>query len=381
MGLGGDHRSRGARGPAGRGVVDLGRAGRRAGAAAAAVPQPGVPGERGRSASRPVSRCSARLAFLPLYLQVVRGVSPTISGVYLLPMVLGLLLTSVASGQLISRLGRYRIYPIIGTAVVTIALYLLSRLTETTSTLQLDARLFVLGLRPRADPAGAGHRRAELRRLRRSRRGDLGRHVLPVDRRLVRGGHLRLGLREPAGRPSWPPRCTARRCRPGSRAGSGASRAQIDKLPPPLRAGVLHAYTQAIDRVFLVAVPVAAAAFVLVLVPARGAAAGHRRGLRPRRGPGRGLGAAVVGRGGRAGAAPAGRQRPAPPRLRAAGPDNRARPARRELLGAGPAGQVRAAGRDPSWPARPGSAWTTASPTSTGWSPRACCSARTACWR
>ncbi len=48
----------------------------------------------------------------------------------------------------------------------------------------------------------------------------------------------------------------------GFAAGSGASRAQIDKLPPLLRAGVLHAYTQAIDRVFLVAVPVAAAAFV-----------------------------------------------------------------------------------------------------------------------
>jgi len=49
----------------------------------------------------------------------------------------------------------------------------------------------------------------------------------------------------------------------GFAAGSGASRAQIDKLPPLLRAGVLHAYTLAIERVFLVAVPVAAVAFVL----------------------------------------------------------------------------------------------------------------------
>src|SRR5450755_960894 len=85
------------------------------------------------------------IAFLPLYLQVVRGVTPTISGVYLLPMVVGLLITSVTSGQLISRLGRYRIYPIIGTAVVTIALVLLSTLTENTSTLKLAACLFVFG--------------------------------------------------------------------------------------------------------------------------------------------------------------------------------------------------------------------------------------------
>ena len=51
------------------------------------------------------------LSFLPLFLQVVHGVSPTISGVYLLPMVLGLLLTSVGSGQLIARTGRYKVYP------------------------------------------------------------------------------------------------------------------------------------------------------------------------------------------------------------------------------------------------------------------------------
>ena len=85
------------------------------------------------------------LAFLPLYLQVVRGVSPTISGVYLLPMVLGLLLTSIASGQLISRLGRYKVFPIIGTAAVTIALYLLSTLTETSTSTVMYLYFFVLG--------------------------------------------------------------------------------------------------------------------------------------------------------------------------------------------------------------------------------------------
>src|SRR5690349_7409938 len=74
------------------------------------------------------------ISYLPLFLQVVHGVSPTLSGVYLLPMVGGLLITSITSGQLIARTGRYKIYPIIGTAVLVVALFLLSRLDEHTPT-------------------------------------------------------------------------------------------------------------------------------------------------------------------------------------------------------------------------------------------------------
>jgi EmrB/QacA subfamily drug resistance transporter len=85
------------------------------------------------------------LAFLPIYLQVVRGVSPTISGVYLLPMVLGLLLTSVASGQIISRWGRYKVFPIVGTALLTLGLFLLSTLSGHTPALEMDVYFFVLG--------------------------------------------------------------------------------------------------------------------------------------------------------------------------------------------------------------------------------------------
>src|ERR1700678_474474 len=54
------------------------------------------------------------LGFLPLFLQVVRGGAAAISGVFLLPMVLGLLVTSIGSGQLISRIGRYKVFPVIG---------------------------------------------------------------------------------------------------------------------------------------------------------------------------------------------------------------------------------------------------------------------------
>jgi EmrB/QacA subfamily drug resistance transporter len=67
------------------------------------------------------------VTYLPLFLQVVKGVSPTASGLQMLPMMGGMLVTSIASGQLISRTGRYKIFPIIGTLVMAIGLYLLSR--------------------------------------------------------------------------------------------------------------------------------------------------------------------------------------------------------------------------------------------------------------
>ncbi|MGY0230570.1 MFS transporter [Longispora urticae] len=85
------------------------------------------------------------LTFLPLFLQVVHGVSATMSGVYLLPMVGGLLLTSITSGQLISRTGHYRIYPIVGTVVTALGLFLLSRMDENTSAPVYSVYFFVLG--------------------------------------------------------------------------------------------------------------------------------------------------------------------------------------------------------------------------------------------
>ncbi len=68
------------------------------------------------------------ITYLPLFFQDVRGDSPTISGVELLPLMAGLLVVSIGSGQIISRTGRYRIFPILGTGVVTVSLFLLSRI-------------------------------------------------------------------------------------------------------------------------------------------------------------------------------------------------------------------------------------------------------------
>ncbi|MEJ7630198.1 MAG: MDR family MFS transporter [Nocardioidaceae bacterium] len=69
------------------------------------------------------------IVFLPVYLQVVDGMSPTRSGLALLPMVVGIFSTSISSGVIMSRTGRYKIFPIMGAATVMAALYLLSTLS------------------------------------------------------------------------------------------------------------------------------------------------------------------------------------------------------------------------------------------------------------
>ena len=66
------------------------------------------------------------ISYLPTYLQIVTGVSATGSGLLLLPLIAGLLVTSIASGRLIARTGHYKAYPVAGTALAAAGLYLLS---------------------------------------------------------------------------------------------------------------------------------------------------------------------------------------------------------------------------------------------------------------
>jgi EmrB/QacA subfamily drug resistance transporter len=86
------------------------------------------------------------VTYLPLYLQVTKGSSPTSSGLQLTPLMGGLLLTSILSGQLISRYGRYRPFPIAGTALTAVGLFLLSRLHVDTPAWTAMAYATVLGL-------------------------------------------------------------------------------------------------------------------------------------------------------------------------------------------------------------------------------------------
>lgn len=85
-------------------------------------------------------------SYLPTYLQMVEGVSATESGLLMLPMMGGIVIASVVSGQLVSRTGRYRVYPIVGAAVSVVGMWLLSLLDTGTSALEYGLWQAVLGV-------------------------------------------------------------------------------------------------------------------------------------------------------------------------------------------------------------------------------------------
>jgi DNA-binding MarR family transcriptional regulator len=85
------------------------------------------------------------VTYLPLFLQIVKGMSPTESGLRLVPLMGGTLLTSILAGQIASRTGRYKMFPIIGTAMVTLALLLISRMTAETTNLRIALLMILLG--------------------------------------------------------------------------------------------------------------------------------------------------------------------------------------------------------------------------------------------
>jgi EmrB/QacA subfamily drug resistance transporter len=86
------------------------------------------------------------LAALPLYLQIVKGKTPTEAGLLLLPLMLGIMAGSIVSGQVIARTGRYRWFPIVGLTLLVIGLYLMSRISADTSLLEIDAYAVIFGL-------------------------------------------------------------------------------------------------------------------------------------------------------------------------------------------------------------------------------------------
>jgi len=86
------------------------------------------------------------VTYLPLYLQVTKGSSPTKSGLQLLPLMGGVLITSIVSGQLITRWGRYKVFPVVGTAVMAVGMFLLSTLGASSSVWHAALFALVLGL-------------------------------------------------------------------------------------------------------------------------------------------------------------------------------------------------------------------------------------------
>jgi len=85
------------------------------------------------------------VTFIPLYLQVVKGSTPSLAGLQMLPMMVGMLVTSIASGRIISKLGKYRVFPIVGMACASIGMLLLARLQIDTNIRVMYGYMALLG--------------------------------------------------------------------------------------------------------------------------------------------------------------------------------------------------------------------------------------------
>nr|WP_260618384.1 MFS transporter [Streptomyces sp. WAC07149] len=203
------------------------------------------------------------MVYLPTFLQVVRGVSPTMSGVHMLPMVFGLLIASTLSGQIVSRTGRWKVFPIAGTAVTAVGLLLLHQLERTSSDWETSACFFVFGVglglvmqvlvlvvQNAVSYADLGVATSGATFFR-SIGASFGVAIFGTVFTNRLGDKLDAAL---AGVP-LPPAATPARLEADPRA--------IGALPPALRPRVLDAYSSAITDVFLYAVPVVLLAFVI----------------------------------------------------------------------------------------------------------------------
>ncbi|MFB7476384.1 DHA2 family efflux MFS transporter permease subunit [Kitasatospora sp. NPDC056184] len=205
------------------------------------------------------------LTYLPTFLQVVMNVSPTMSGIHMLPMVIGMLVTSIGSGQIVARTGHYRIFPIAGTAITVVGLLLLSLLDEHTSTFVMSCYFLVFGL-------GLGLVMQVLVLIVQNSVGyqDLG--VATAGATFFRSIGASVGvsvfgtvfasglnsrLRDALAGIPLPPGFDLDAVAADPRV--------VDSLPTAIQDGIHHAYAESITRVFLYAVPVAAVAFVLSL--------------------------------------------------------------------------------------------------------------------
>ena len=207
------------------------------------------------------------IIYLPVYLQVVRGVSPTTSGLMLLPIMAGLFTASIVSGQIIARVGRYKLFPILGTGLMTVGMGLFSTLTVHTSFfvtsgfmlitglgLGLVMQVLILAVQNGVDYKDLGTA-TSLAAFFRSMGGAFGTALLGavLNDRLI--GNLRSAL-PVVSRPQVA--AIARQI--------VGSPAELQLLPKTIHAAATVAYVHTIDTVFLIATPVVAVAFLLSLI-------------------------------------------------------------------------------------------------------------------
>lgn len=177
------------------------------------------------------------VTFLPLYLQVVKEATPTEAGLQLIPLMGGLLLTSIISGRIISRTGKYRLFPIIGTLLGVIGMVLLTRITIHSAMWQLYLFTRGAGGGPGAGDAGAGAGGAERDARADVRRGDLRGHAVSIDWRFHRRGAVWSGVYACAAKQSPAPAAGRRAAAEGAEPGGGAESSGGDspRLPGCLR--------------------------------------------------------------------------------------------------------------------------------------------------
>jgi EmrB/QacA subfamily drug resistance transporter len=206
------------------------------------------------------------ITYLPAFFQVVRGISPTISGVYLLPLMAGLLVVSISSGQIIAKTGKYRFFPIAGAALVTLGMYLLSLMGVGSSTLQDALYMLVLGMGiggvmqvlviivqngvPHSELGVATSAATFFRSI----GGSFGTAIFGAIFANVLVGNLASHLHGVT--------------LPRGFSAADATPAVLSHLPAAVHQGFVAGYAQSIQTVFLIAVPVAALAFLATwLIP------------------------------------------------------------------------------------------------------------------
>ena len=204
------------------------------------------------------------ITYLPAFFQVVRGVSPTYSGVQLLPLMAGLLLVSIGSGQIISRTGRYRFWPIAGTAVTALGLYLLSLMGVSTSSFLDSLYMLVLGMGiggvmqvlviivqnavPHSELGVATSGATFFRSI----GGSFGTAIFGAIFANVLVGNLAKHLHG--------------RSLPNGLSSANVTPALLAHLPAAAHAGFIAGYAESIQTVFTVAIPIAVLAFLASLL-------------------------------------------------------------------------------------------------------------------
>ena len=198
------------------------------------------------------------LSYLPTYMQYVQGTSATTSGVRLLPMVLALLVASIAAGNAVSRTGRYKVFPLAGAAGMTIGLYLLSRLDTGTGFWEASAYMAVLGL-----GIGLGMQVLTIAVQNTVDYADLGVATSGVTFLRSIGSSFGAAIFGTVYANQLTPKLAALPVPPGVDPRALQVPTALHALPESVSAPVIKAYSDSLHVVFLAAAPVGLVAFAL----------------------------------------------------------------------------------------------------------------------